>query len=422
MTRRDALRLSAGTVVGLLGVTESIGRTTRRDQTREAIGGSLPATPPRREEVPAPQACRVLKASDVIQPAVAISDDGGRLLTGDRDGILRTWDLTSGRLLDAFEAHEHPISRIALARDGSRLAMAGPSRLVLLDGAISQSGFYEGCIIKVWELDEKKLVGSTTSLGWRSDLAMAFSPDDDHVLFVAGDRPKSLRIERGFEPSHQDLDRVNDEDPDGIPLEVAFGVDSGRTAAILNHPTPGEAGRILKLWDDTQEHLVTLEEIEGWVGKSLGPLALSPDGKRIVISSVGIPLDERHLRLARPHRLLTVMDFDRGEMVRQLQTQPGVISGSLHLLAFSPDGARVVSAGDRAFPPGEDVILQVWDVESGRELGAFRGPKGCVRAVSFLPGRRLRVVSGGDRYLTDDRGQITGVDPLKVWEVELPAP
>ncbi len=69
-------------------------------------------------------------------------------------------------------------------------------------------------------------------------------------------------------------------------------------------------------------------------------------------------------------------------------------------MAFSPDGSFLATAGF-----GDDGNLRIWDVESGEEVANLEGHSGPVFAVAWSP---------------DGAGIVTGgVDNLvKIWDVE----
>jgi WD40 repeat protein len=68
-------------------------------------------------------------------------------------------------------------------------------------------------------------------------------------------------------------------------------------------------------------------------------------------------------------------------------------------VAFSPDGARMASAG-------ADQTLRIWDAARGRAVLTLRGPRDRVHGVGFSPdGSRLAAASAD------------GV--VRVWETDL---
>src|SRR5256885_5597220 len=59
-------------------------------------------------------------------------------------------------------------------------------------------------------------------------------------------------------------------------------------------------------------------------------------------------------------------------------------------VAFSPDGARVLTAGSW------DQTARLWDVATGEVLRAFKGHEGAVTSVAFSPDGRCLLTGSDD--------------------------
>jgi WD40 repeat protein len=67
-------------------------------------------------------------------------------------------------------------------------------------------------------------------------------------------------------------------------------------------------------------------------------------------------------------------------------------SGSVNAVAILPDGRRCLSAGD-------DCILQLWDLDGGKQLQAFEGHTESVTHIAITPDGKKAVSGGWDKTL-----------------------
>jgi WD40 repeat protein len=245
---------------------------------------------------------------------------------------------------------------------------------------------------------------------------VAFLDEKDEI--VALDSARGLSI-YDTKTGREELWPVGDPIPGGSTSfhfkKVAFSADARRLAALVEYRPRKELDNDfepifdgpLMVWDISRKRSQTFD-VRKTVGISRGPLALSPDGRSILISGL------QDLR-----RGVTLLRFDDCAVIGALQI--GHVEDTyMHFISFSPDGKHAVTAAETGMSKGSEVFVRIWDVKSGRQLQAIKAPAGPVRAAAFLPNDELRLVSGGRDTLAVENGMVVGADPLKVWTMKMP--
>jgi predicted NACHT family NTPase len=270
--------------------------------------------------------------------AVAFSPDGKLLATGGTDGVVRCWDVASGREILTGKGHNSWVSSVAFSPDGKTLASSSSDRTV-----------------KLWNCHSGECF---QTLQGHSDMvrSVAFSPDGKTLASGSDDRTVKLWDCRSGEclqtwQGHSDMVR-----------SVAFSPDGKTLASGSNDLT-------VKLWDcHSGECLQTWQGHSNWVRS----VAFSPDGKTLASSS-----DERTVKL---------WDCHSGEC---LQTWQGDSNWVLSV-TFSPDGNTLASGGS-------DSTVKLWDCRSGDCLQTWQGHSNWVRSVAFSPDGQSLASSSNDR-------------------------
>jgi WD40 repeat protein/serine/threonine protein kinase len=134
------------------------------------------------------------------------------------------------------------------------------------------------------------------------------------------------------------------------------------------------------------EGLTRLWDVENW--KELRQFE-SPRG----VWSVALSSDGRHALIAggtegpNKHLILQLWDLKTGKILDRFK-DAGRIPGALRQAVFSPDGSRILSAG-------ADSCLRLWDVATGKELRCVREQLYGVTSVAFSPDGRQALSCGG---------------------------
>jgi WD40 repeat protein len=288
------------------------------------------------EDLKPPQQERAFDGREWIR-SIAVTADGARAVSGGNDGIVRLWDLATGRELARLSGHVGLVNSVAVTADGSRAVSGGD------DGTV-----------RVWDLPARrelaKLSGHTgpvRGVAIIADGSRAVSGGDDGTVRVwdlaAG---RELAKFAGHA---------------GPVRGVAVAADGSRIVS-------GGDDRTVRVW---AWDLVTSGELARLTGHTdlVQAVAVTADGNRAVSGG-----SDGTVRL---------WDLATGRELAEFTGHGSPVRG----VAVTADGAQAVSGGT-------DRSVRVWDLVTSHELACFTGHSGSVRGMA-VTGDGSRAVSGG---------------------------
>ena len=265
----------------------------------------------------------------------AFSPDGRRIASSDHNGVVKIWDVQTGRELNQFQAHDRPTNSVAFSPDRLYLATAD-----------------DRCI-KIWDAETGQPIRTLSQPSGPS--SVAFSPDGRRLASGSNDRFGGKEVKIWDVATGQEL--LTLEGHTGAVRDVAFSPDGRRLASA-------STDRTIKLSDSE-----TGQELRTFRGHTLAlwSLAFSPDGKRLAsVASATLKKGKGEIK---------VWDVQTGQELLAFQGHASLVLG----VAFSPDGRRLATGG-------QDRTVKLWDAATGQEILTFRGHRNnWVRPVAFSP-------------------------------------
>lgn len=317
--------------------------------------------------------------------------DGQEVVSASLDGWIRVWDVATGREIRRWKWHQGgPIGDEDELVGGLNGVATIRSIVLSPDRRLIAASLPNGKV-RVWNIkgnEEHTFGGAGRNHGSNG---IAFSPDgktlatrgDDHqVLFW------NLRTGTALGrllPPRDSGERGNINYYGRIGNTLAFSPD-GKLLAVMNSWNTEQSKGVIILYE--VETGKELRRIEGGERSLSGRLAFGP----------GV------LAAAWGNRETKLYDPETGKELRQLG-EPKEES-IIHALLFSPDGKTIATRSATMAP-----TIQLWDVETGKKLGAvgdlaagendniflrLAGPGSSSMTVDFSPdGKRIADATGG---------------------------
>ncbi len=353
--------------------------------------------------------------------ALALSNDGAMLLSGDVEGLVHQWDVRSQRSVLRFKAHADEVTALALSPDheNSLLVSASTDRRIhiwdleenkkvrSLDGgcgvlalAFDAKGqtFYssgDDHLIRRWELRTGKLLAT---LKGHTGIILSLALSKDGATLVSGAQDGTIRCWSTADDSPAGVIRRDPGDadalalaPDGKTVATAglnntirfFAVTTGKEVA----PAPGPRAPLTSLvlspdgrwlfsaaaghlyqWDAASGKLLRAEALGSGAVETV--LALAPDGKTLACGNAAVFL----------------WDIVNGQRLAEFPCKDG---DAVLSLRFAPDGPGL-AVGLRSQQ------VELWDWRARKVMHTLRHPAP-VYAVAYSVSGEVLAAAGGNK-------------------------
>jgi WD40 repeat protein len=386
---------------------------------------------------------------------LTFTDDVKRLVSGSADNTIRVWDVVSGKELRRFGDEKAAVRCLALAPDGKTLTY----------------GTYPDGKVHIWDIAANKdLVAPWKAHAW-CVVSITYSPDSKKVA-VGRDTIAIHETATGkrLNPTTDSESRVRQVEyaADGKLLAVWREDETieirdtatwrktttllpkiGRFASMAFYPhskylttAEGDSNQVVIChWDpQTGKRQTEFPQEQGWIEA----LSYSAVGDTLAFVHMGqhrvfTLLDPvtgkeraritdtntlgRNPRLSRDGKLLAAVTAKHTVGLWETETQKLIrdfgmmFPSGQELLAFSPDGRTIATAGgqaiDNRIPIQPDLVL--WETATGRERLHIAINEGQVNQIAFSPDGRLLASSGPDGRVVGSTGRTETIHLWDAW-------
>lgn len=332
--------------------------------------------------------------------SLAVDPNTGALLSGSTDGTLILWDLQSGDIVRRFGGNNSPVTAIAISADKPLFV----------------SGYLDGTVI-LWNLNDTEVIRNIESNGFPV-VGVIINRDGTWILSTAGFDLHMVDTHTGSiirTQSWGGMPGLLAISPDENTIyigrtiltqfnlknwneqQVLFGSSETVTALVTSrNKSIGLVGYLdgtIRLWDLVEQ--LDYQSVD--TGMQPDSIAVSPDGKYLSIGSM-FPSEPN----------VVLWDITGSRVVRTYEGFEGVTSpGSI---AISPDGNYAAAGGGYLNMPIYN--LAVWKLASGEVQCHIDIENAIPRSIAFSPDSHF-LLSG-----TQGDSTIGQFNDLTLWDIQ----